>query len=507
MQQEMGTGQREERDRQQEAAVRIEGEKVFLRPMEEQDTGNIVRWRNSSRVRCCFIYREDFTPESHQKWTDTMIHTGRAIQFILCEKESRRPVGSVYFRDIDDKKQEAEYGIFIGEESAAGRGYGSEAARLAVEYAFKQLGLEKVVLRVFTDNIPAIKSYEKAGFVKEGILKAVECSDGERKDMFFMSVEREKEKLISFVIPCYRSASTLTGVVAEIKGSMELLQKEGKLYSYEVILVNDSSPDDTFAVIRGLCREDEKIRGINLAKNFGQHAALMAGFRFVRGDIVVCLDDDGQTPADEVGKLLAAIEEGQDVVYAKYEHKKHSLFRNFGTYMNEEMAKVMLGKPKDLYVSSYFAARRFVIEDMKKYTNAYPYVIGLVLRTTHKISNVTVAHREREVGVSGYTFRKLLGLWFNGFTAFSVKPLRIATAIGCTCSAIGFLYGIYTIVKKLVNPNVPLGFSSLMAAIVFMGGMTMIMLGLVGEYVGRMYISMNNSPQYVIRETVNGEER
>ena len=203
---------------------------------------------------------------------------------------------------------------------------------------------------------------------------------------------------------------------------------------------------------------------------------------------------------------MEGIEKGSDVVYAKYEHKKHSVFRNFGSKVNEEMARIMLGKPKNLYVSSYFAAKRFVVEEMKKYTNAYPYVIGLVLRTTKRISNVTVCHREREIGTSGYTFGKLIGLWFNGFTAFSVKPLRLATLVGCACSAMGFIYGIYTVIKKLVNPNVPMGFSSLMAAIVFLGGMTMVMLGLVGEYIGRMYISMNNAPQFVIRETINDEE-
>lgn len=307
------------------------------------------------------------------------------------------------------------------------------------------------------------------------------------------------ETKVSFVIPCYRSEETLPGVVREIRETMENMAG----YTFEIVLVNDCSPDDTFGTIRKLCQSHDNITGLDLAKNFGQHSALMAGFHQATGDIVVCLDDDGQTPADEAGKLLAGIEQGSDVVYAKYEHKKHSLFRNFGSLLNEEMAKVMLGKPKDLYVSSYFAARRFVVEEMKRYTNAFPYVIGLALRTTKRISNVTVTHREREIGTSGYTFGKLLGLWFNGFTAFSVKPLRIATAIGCTCSAAGFLYGIYTVVKKFINPDVPLGFSSLMAAIVFMGGMTMVMLGLVGEYIGRMYISMNSSPQYVVRETVN----
>ena len=155
-----------------------------------------------------------------------------------------------------------------------------------------------------------------------------------------------------------------------------------------------------------------------------------------------------------------------------------------------------------MYISSYFAVKRFVVEDMIRYENSYPYVIGLVLRATKNITNVPVCHREREEGNSGYTLKKLLGLWFNGFTAFSVKPLRIATSLGVGFAGLGFLYGIYTIIKRLVNPNVPMGFSALMAALVFFGGMIMIMLGLIGEYVGRIYISMNNSPQYVIRERI-----
>lgn len=487
--------------------VRIAGQHIVLRQMEYKDTDYIVAWRNKERVRSHFIYREPFTREGHENWMHTMVETGKAVQFIICEKMTMRPVGSVYFRDIDREKKEAEYGIFIGEDDAVGKGYGSETACLAVKYAFGEMGLEKLVLRVFTDNEAAVRSYEQAGFGRESVLEDVECSDGEKKDMFFMTLEKAEK--ISFVIPCYRSEVTLPKVVEEIRTAMKEAGKAGKAYDYEIVLVNDCSPDDTFGVIRRLAAEDGRITGINLARNFGQHAALMAGFHYVSGDIIVCLDDDGQTPADEVGKLLEGIEQGSDVVYAKYEHKKHSLFRNFGSLVNEEMAKVMLGKPKELYVSSYFAARRFVVEEMKRYTNAFPYVIGLVLRTTGRISNVTVTHRERKVGTSGYTLGKLLGLWFNGFTAFSVKPLRIATAVGCTCSAAGFLYGIYTVIKKFVNPDVPMGFSSLMAAIVFMGGMTMVMLGLVGEYIGRMYITMNNSPQYVIRETVNenGQEK
>ncbi len=311
-------------------------------------------------------------------------------------------------------------------------------------------------------------------------------------------------KMISFVIPSYRYGETLPDVVKEIRDTM------GKLngYAYEIVLVNDCSPDDTFEVIKKLCGENNNITGISLAKNFGQHGALMAGFHYAKGDITICLDDDGQTPAEEAGKLIEAIEKGADVVYARYVHKHHSGFRNFGSHVNEVMTRIMLGKPKDLYVSSYFAARRFVVEEIIRYEHAYPYVIGLVLRTTKNIVNVEVKHRDRWAGTSGYNLRKLFGLWFNGFTAFSVKPLRIATVSGAVFAGLGFLYGIYTIIKKIfINPpGLVTGFSALMSVLVFMGGMLMLMLGLVGEYMGRMYLSMNRSPQYVIREMAGGAQ-
>lgn len=307
---------------------------------------------------------------------------------------------------------------------------------------------------------------------------------------------------ISFVIPCYRSEHTIEAVVAEIMDTMKGLAA----YDYDIFLVNDCSPDNTFSVIRQICEKYNNIKGISLAKNFGQHAALMAGLRKSDGDIVVCLDDDGQTPANEVGKLIDEIEQGRDVVYASYNSKKHSAFRNFGSHINDIMTRIMLGKPKELQLTSYFAAKRFVVDSMLQYEHSYPYVIGLVLRATKNISNVPVNHRKREVGSSGYTMRKLLSLWFNGFTAFSILPLRIATATGVFFAVAGFLYGIYTVIKKLVNPAVPMGFSSLMAAVVFFGGMLMIMLGLIGEYIGRIYICINRSPQYVIREETGAKE-
>ncbi len=308
-------------------------------------------------------------------------------------------------------------------------------------------------------------------------------------------------KLISFCIPCYRSAGTVTSVVDEIRETMAQM----KGYDYEIVLVNDASPDNTFDVIRDLAENDAHITGVNLARNFGQHAALMAGYELTKGDIVVSLDDDGQTPANQVGRLLEAIEAGSDVVYARYDHKMHSGFRNLGSRLNDLMTCIMLGKPRKLYLSSYYAARRFVIDEMLKYKSSYPYVMGLVLRTTNKITNVDVDHRQREAGSSGYTFSKLLGLWMNGFTAFSVKPLRISTMTGIICALLGVVYMIYTIIRKFMNSGAPMGFPTLICVILFMGGMLMVMLGLVGEYVGRTYMSVNETPQYVVREVVGLE--
>ena len=312
------------------------------------------------------------------------------------------------------------------------------------------------------------------------------------------------KKLVSIVIPCYRSETMIMGVVEDIDKEMYKLKDK---FAYEIILVNDGSPDGTFDTIRRLCQAKNYITGVNLSRNFGQHAALMAGFRQMNGEFLVCLDDDGQTPPVAIGDLLQELEEGSDVVYAKYEHKHHNAFRNFGSRINDWMLCFMLGKPKDLYISSFFAARRFIVDEMLHYQNAFPYVIGLVLRVTKNIKNVTVEHHDRRTGKSGYTMKKLFSLWFNGFTSFSEKPLRIATVMGVGCAGVGFLYGVYTIIKKLVNPLVPVGFSALMAAIVFIGGMLMLMLGVIGEYVGRMYICMNNAPQYAIREIVNDKSK
>lgn len=306
-------------------------------------------------------------------------------------------------------------------------------------------------------------------------------------------------KLVSFVIPCYRSAGTISAVVEEINRSMDMLTD----YEHEIILVNDCSPDNTFSVLSALARSDRRITAVDLAKNFGQHAAIMAGLHHSRGDYIVCLDDDGQAPADEVGKLLEKLEEGYDVVYASYgHHKQHSFFRNFGSWLNGKMTEIMLGKPRELSLTSYFAARRFIVEEMLRYEHCFPYVMGLVLRSTKNICNVPVNHRQRQEGHSGYTLSKLLNLWMNGFTSFSIKPLRLATYMGCLTAFAGFIYAIIIVIRYFTIHLAPLGWSSTTALLLILGGIILLVLGLVGEYVGRIFMCVNASPQYVERKVI-----
>lgn len=306
-------------------------------------------------------------------------------------------------------------------------------------------------------------------------------------------------ELLSFVIPCYRSEQTIASVVDKI---IETVTNDGR-YDYEIICVNDCSPDNTLDVLNRLADSNEKIIVLDLARNFGQHSAIMAGFNYVSGDIIVCLDDDGQTPPEECFKLIDKLNEGYDLVSAKYPKKKESLFRRFGSWTAKKMAENLINKPKDVDINSYYAVKRFVVDETIKYRNAYPYVQGIELRVTRNITCVDVEHRAREAGRSCYTLSKLIGLWMNGFTAFSEKPLRIASGTGALCAFAGFIFGIVIIIKKLLNPGVPVGYSSLMAVILFVSGFIMLMLGLIGEYIGKIYICINNAPQYVVRSARN----
>ncbi len=307
---------------------------------------------------------------------------------------------------------------------------------------------------------------------------------------------------LSFAIPCYGSERTLEAVVKELRQVMTSLPA----YSYEIVMVSDASPDNVFQVIKDLCREDPgHCRGAELAKNFGQHAALMAAYRMTTGDYILSLDDDGQAPVESVPEMVDALKRS-DVVFGAYRNKKHGVLRNLGSRVNDRMAEILLGKPKDLQVTSFFGMRRFIRDELIKYNNAYPYLLGLLLRTTKNMTDIPVDHRVRTEGRSGYTLRKLLRLWINGFTAFSVVPLRAATLCGFLCAVLGAFGIVLCIVNKILHPDAPIGYSSMMTVIIFIGGMLMLMLGMIGEYIGRTYICINQAPQYVIRSTTVAKE-
>lgn len=311
-------------------------------------------------------------------------------------------------------------------------------------------------------------------------------------------------RLLSFVIPCYRSELTIEPVINEI---IDTVSAKGDSYDYEIIAVNDFSPDGVYDVLKRLAAKNRKIKVINLAKNMGKHAAVMAGYSIAQGELIVNLDDDFQCPVYELWKLMKPIEEGYDVSMAKYPVKKQSAFKNFGSRINALMAEIMLEKPKDMHYENFSVMRKFVCDEMIRYKNPYPYLEGLILRTTRRIANVEVEERNRlDDRPTGFTFKKSFALLMNGFTAFSVKPLRIATLAGTVISILGFIYGIVTIVRKFMNLNYVMGYSSMMAVMLFMGGIILLVLGMIGEYVGRIYICMNASPQYVIKDMINCEE-
>lgn len=244
---------------------------------------------------------------------------------------------------------------------------------------------------------------------------------------------------------------------------------------------------------------------INLAKNVGKHAAVMAGYSHVRGEYVVNLDDDCQCPTYELWNLLEPVERGEfDIATASYHQKKQAKWKNMGSDLNAYVGRIMFDKPKGLRFENFCIFKRFVSDEMIKYPHSFPYLEGLMLRVTRRVIMVPMEERNRgDDQPGGYTLLKSIALFANGFTAFSVKPLRLSTIVGVLSAIIGFILGIIFAVRKLLNPDVLMGYTSTIVIQLFMGGLILMSLGLLGEYIGRIYICINKSPQYVIRETIN----
>ncbi|MBN2189427.1 MAG: glycosyltransferase family 2 protein [Chitinispirillaceae bacterium] len=305
---------------------------------------------------------------------------------------------------------------------------------------------------------------------------------------------------LSIVIPVYRGATSIGRLVDLLVDSLH------DRYTLEIVLINDCSPDNSEEICVGLFRKYPRVvRFYSLAKNVGEHNAVMAGLNKSTGDWVVIMDDDFQNPVSEVVKLVSfASEHSYDVVYTEYEKKRHPLFRNLGSWINDRVANIMLRKPKHLYLSSFKAINRFLVNEIIKYTLPHIYLDGLILRTTSNIGKCTVEHRARAQGRSGYTLKKLFSLWLNMFTNFSILPLRAATWLGFSFAALGVFLGVEMIFEKILNPQLPVGYAFLVFLVTVFASAQLVAIGMVGEYLGRIFIYENKAPQYTIRKTFDG---
>jgi len=299
---------------------------------------------------------------------------------------------------------------------------------------------------------------------------------------------------LSIVIPVYNGEKSIGQLV-------DKLVQELSMFDLEIVLVNDHSPDNS----EKICIEAQKkysniVSLYSLAKNVGEHNAVMAGLNNTTGDYVAIMDDDFQNPPKEVIKLVStAMENNYDVVYSYFESKKHSTFRNLGSWFNDKVANILLDKPKDLYLSSFKLMNRFVVNEIIKYESPFSYIDGLILQITDNIGKVKVEHSERMEGKSSYTLKKLVSLWLNMFTSFSTIPLRVSVYLGFIFSFIGVAYIIISIIEKIINPDIAPGYTSLITIILIFSGVQLISVGIIGEYVGRIFIAQNKKPQYTIK--------
>lgn len=305
---------------------------------------------------------------------------------------------------------------------------------------------------------------------------------------------------VSVVVPVYNSESCLEELARKLT---DVLDRSGR--SYEIILVNDGSHDSSWQKIAELSLKHDRLTGINLRKNFGQDNALMAGLNHSSGAAVIIMDDDLQHDPADIPALLAELDKGFDVCYARLDTKKQSWFKNFGSWVNDKAANVVLKKPAGVYLSPYKAITRPVVEEMTKYEGPYPYIDGLLFRVTRNITQVTVEHHGRHAGKGNYTLAKAILVWLKLATNFSVTPLRAATFVGFTCSGFGFLFAILFSVRRIVW-GAPVGWASLIVTVLFLGGVQLISLGLIGEYVGRLFLHESKEPQFVVREVTSPPE-
>jgi len=300
----------------------------------------------------------------------------------------------------------------------------------------------------------------------------------------------------SIVVPVYRSEECVHELVAKLT---EALQASGR--SHEIVLVNDSSPDESWDKIVEAAARFPTVVGINLRRNFGQDSALMAGLNAAQGRVIVIMDDDLQHDPRDMEKLIRKVEEGFDVCYARFTEKKHAWWKNVGSWFNDKVANAFLGKPRHVYMSPFKAISHEVVDEIVKYGGPFPYVDGLIFRVTGNITQVDAEHHDRYAGRSNYNLRKSISVWLKLATSFSLVPLRIATCLGFAFAGLGFLLAILFVVLKLLKSGAPLGWASTIVSVLILGGVQLVCLGMVGEYLGRVFLHLNRRPQYVVKET------
>ncbi|WP_288568961.1 glycosyltransferase family 2 protein [uncultured Treponema sp.] len=306
-------------------------------------------------------------------------------------------------------------------------------------------------------------------------------------------------KEISVVIPVYKSEKCISELTKQISDAL-------KDFNWELILVNDCSPDNSWTEIKKVAAENNNITGINLRKNGGQDLAILAGLNHAKGKWIVIMDDDLQHSPYDIPKLYTQAQKGFDVVYADFKQKKQKLWKNLGSWLNGKVSEITLGKPKGIYLSPFKIISSSVVKEMCKLNNLFPYIDGLIFQVTKNITQINIEHHKREYGKSNFTLVKSMQVFFRMMFGFSTFPLNFATYIGFFSSTMGFVLAIYFLVKFLLGLEPLTGWTSLIMVILILGGLILLALGIIGKYIGQMYLTINNSPKYIVKETVGYEE-
>ena len=304
---------------------------------------------------------------------------------------------------------------------------------------------------------------------------------------------------LSIVVPVYNSAPLVPELVRRIVAAAGSLPAVAR---YEVILVNDCSRDASWGAIEQACGQHAAVRGVNLRTNAGQHNAIMAGLRAARGATIVVMDDDLQHAPEDIGRLLARIGEGYDVCYAAFVNPQHARWKLLGSAFRDLTARGLLGVPKGVRISSFKAMRAEVAREIVRYEGPFPYVDGLAMMATRNIANVELQHHPRPDGRSNYGLRQSISLWGKVAINFSVVPLRLAAWLGFAFATLGFLFAAWLVFQQLAFDRIPVpGWASLVVVILVVGGVQLLALGAIGEYLGRAYLHLNGKPQYVVKST------